>query len=867
MRTRIAALYGCFLLSGLAALIYEIVWQRMLTLVFGVSTWSIAAILTAYMAGLALGAWVFSRVTDRTKNTARAYALVEIGIAATSLAVSFAIDPLMRVYVHLAAGLEHGFYVTHLIRFGLALAVFIVPSTLIGATVPLMGRLVARACGALGIGFGRFYAVNTFGAVLGAGLAGFALIRFLGMHTAIYVGTAANLLAGIIALAASRAGEPAPAGEPATAPAAPEDPAQRGTRRTLSALAAVAGLTGLGYEIAWSRLLAVYTLNSVYVFTMLLTVFLAALAIGSGLAARFLRWRPNAAAAAAGGAQMGLALLAPLILGATGWAEQLGYEYQYRSAAAVFRLEYEVVFVVVFLPALLLGATLPLLAALLPGGSSAPGRSVGTLYTWNSVGCIAGAALTGVLLIPLCGIRATMMLYALVNFSAGCVIFARWRVGASPVGDAAKVRLPRRLIARYPVPTCAVLVVALALLTPVGAHFIRPPGNTGDAVLYYAEGNSAVVHITGLEIDRVLHRTLYLDSQSVAGDSEALITDQKMLAHIPLLLHPAPQRALTVGFGTGGTSYSMRLHDVETHCVEIERMVPAAASFFTAQNHGVVNLEVGLDPQRPEYQLILDDARSWLQLAREPYDAIVDDLTSIQYRGNGNLYTRECFELIRARLSPDGVGCAWVPITGIGAESLRMVVRTFQTVFPHTSVWYLSNTVNDFVILVGTPRRLTIDLDDWARRMADPVVGPDLAEVGLDDPLRLASCLLLDEAESRCFAGEGAIHTDNRPLLDYLTHAGVYQDRLAGNLRLMLACQRLQGGDVPVALGGVTPVALAADWDLYRRATQWVLEGHAARREGDDEAAMRAYNQAAELVPDDAAFARLAGRVPAGRRP
>ncbi|HRX87486.1 MAG TPA: fused MFS/spermidine synthase, partial [Phycisphaerae bacterium] len=427
MRARITALYACFLLSGVAALIYEIVWQRMLTLVFGVSAWSIAAILTAYMAGLALGAWIFGRWADRIRNAARAYALVELAIALTSLAVSlFGIDPLMRVYVHLASSLEHGFYLTHLIRFALALAVFIVPCTLIGATMPFMGRLITRWCGSLGIGFGRFYAVNTCGAVVGAGLAGFALIRFIGMHAAIYVGMGANLLAGVMALVA--AGATAHWTTPAPAPAEPdaEEPHPAHPMRPLLILAAIAGLTGLGYEVSWSRLLAVYTLNSVYVFTMLLTVFLAALAIGSGLAAYLLRRRPGSAAGAAAGVQIALAMTAPLVLAATRWAKELGYEYLRDSALAVFRLEYEVVFVVVFVPAVLLGMTLPLLAALLPGGAQAPGRSVAALYAWNSMGCIVGAAVTGVVLIPLAGLRATLMIFALINFAAGCYIATRW---------------------------------------------------------------------------------------------------------------------------------------------------------------------------------------------------------------------------------------------------------------------------------------------------------------------------------------------------------------------------------------------------------------------------------------------------------
>jgi spermidine synthase len=335
MHTRLLPLYLCFFLSGSAALIYEIVWQRMLTLVFGVSTWSIAAVLSAYMAGLALGAWAFGRLADRTHHVVRAYGLVELGILLTGIAVSWSIDPLMAVYVKLAGGSEHGYYFTHLIRFALALAVFVVPSTLIGGTIPLMSRMVARHAGALGIGFGRFYAVNTLGAVLGAGLAGFVLIRFIGMHASVYVAAAGNALAALIALTL---GSGQPAEHPVAAPPEPPDEVvgnadrQAQPVRPLYLLAGLAGLSALGYEVAWARLLAVYTLNSVYVFTMLLTVFLAALAIGSGIGARLMRARPGDTLWHVTLVQLAIGLTGPAVLVIGRFATDIGFALQGGSA-------------------------------------------------------------------------------------------------------------------------------------------------------------------------------------------------------------------------------------------------------------------------------------------------------------------------------------------------------------------------------------------------------------------------------------------------------------------------------------------------------------------------------------------------------
>jgi spermidine synthase len=851
MHTRLLPLYLCFFLSGSAALIYEIVWQRMLTLVFGVSTWSIAAVLSAYMAGLALGAWAFGRLADRTHHVVRAYGLVELGILLTGIAVSWSIDPLMAVYVKLAGGGEHGYYFTHLIRFALALAVFVVPSTLIGGTIPLMSRMVARHAGALGIGFGRFYAINTLGAVLGAGLAGFVLIRFIGMHASIYVAAAGNALAALIALTL---GSGQPAEHPVAATSEPPDnvagSADRDAQpvRPLYLLAGLAGLSALGYEVAWARLLAVYTLNSVYVFTMLLTVFLAALAIGSGIGARLMRARPGDTLWHVTLVQLAIGLTGPAVLVIGRFATDIGFALQGGSAGKVLLLEYGLTAAIALVPGVLLGMTLPLLVGLLPGQHSDRSAQAGRLYACNSLGSIAGTILASIALIPHFGLHATLMTLAMVNF--GCGAWLATRLGE---------RAPRR---NTLVPFTAIAIFALSVFAPAGTRFLRPPAASEEATLYYREGITSIVSVSQGDCGNETLRTVYVDSQSVAGDGIALETDQKMLAHLPLLLHPAPQRAISVGYGTGGTSLSMMLHDVTTHCVEIEPAVPAAGHLFRRQNAGIPTLYAGLDKANTSFTLILDDARSWFHLAPQPYDVIVDDLTSIQYRGNGNLYTRECFELIRNQLTPDGIGCAWVPVTGIGTEPLRMVVRTFRSVFPHTSVWYMNNHVNDFVILVGTPEPLMIDIADWEMRMAERYVARDLAFVDLDDPLRLAACLLLDEQEAACYAGEGALHTDNQPYLDYLTHAGVYQDTLGENLGEMLACRRTIGGDVPVSFAGVTPDDLAQRWDTWRQAARMVVEGHILNRNGNSAGATASYAAASALIPDDPGLARLAGRLP-----
>jgi spermidine synthase len=851
MKPRLAALYLCFFLSGASALIYQVVWERMLTLVFGVSTFSVAAVLSAFLGGMALGARIVGPLADRTPRPLRFYALIELGIALTALATLGFIPPLMRAFATLYPALAPGWFGSNLIRFALALLAIGLPCLLIGATVPAMARLLTQWTGSTAVGFGRGYTINTAGSVLGTLAAGFVLIRLVGTQHTLLCAVAGNTVAALLAAALNLRG--APLAHPTASRAITAAPAadSADTAPTLPRLALVlATLTGgiaLAYEVAWVRLLAIFTLNSVYVFAMVVSVYLAALAIGAAVVTRALRRHRVDELATLAVVQLAQALLVPVLVAVAPRASRLQLTSGTLSEPAIFWTEYALVAAVVFIPTLLIGAGLPLLVSLTTRSAADPGRTVGRLYAWNALGTIAGAALTGGFLIPWIGLRGCLLLLAGANFALVAIATYAHRPGAAWY--------------RALVPAGAAAFALLLALLPAAPRFYVPTDVPGETVLYYAEGPSATVHVAEYTERERRHRTLFVDSKSVAGTYDEIVTDQKMLAHLPLLLHPSPQRALTVGFGTGGTSYSMLQHKLAVDCVEIEPRVADAYYLFESQNCGVV----GPNHERLDFHLILDDARAWLHVAPQTYDVIVTDLTSIQYRGNGNLYTAECFELLRSRLSPGGIGAAWVPITGITSEALHVLVRTFREVFPHTSVWYMLNLPTDFVVLVGTPAPVHVNLADFARRMAAPLVQRDLAPIGLDDPAKLAACLLLAEQDVARYAGPGPTHHDDRPLLDYLAHAAPYHNTLPANLTELAqyrsdltAYVTLGPADQPATT--TQPVVSAAHWAAWRAASDYLIAGHAAFRDvgaAQLAAARAAYTAAADLVPDDARTRQL----------
>ena len=261
MRTKTTLLYVCFFVSGASALMYEIVWQRMLTLVFGVSSFSIAVVLSAFLAGLAIGARLFGRRADQSRHLVRLYAIIELSIAAAGTASIFFIPPLMRIFESLHALLEPGWLGSNMIRFVLAFVAIGIPSLLIGATVPVMARLVAERANSVAVGFGRFYTVNTVGSVAGAMAAGFLLIRTIGVGSTLYCAVGGNILAAAIALGISKSKKCPPAKIVVRSSETPHSHS-----RFAIVVAAVTGFTALAYEVAWLRLIAIYTLNSVYVF-------------------------------------------------------------------------------------------------------------------------------------------------------------------------------------------------------------------------------------------------------------------------------------------------------------------------------------------------------------------------------------------------------------------------------------------------------------------------------------------------------------------------------------------------------------------------------------------------------------------------
>ncbi len=812
-------LYGLFFLSGGSALIYELIWQRCLNLVFGVSTLAVSGVLAAFMGGLALGGLLFGRRADRSARPLRLYAGLEAGIAVSALLVPAGFAALTQVYTAACCWLQPGPWLGTGLRLALALLVLLVPATLIGGTLPVMGRLAARRGSGLACSFSLLYGINTLGAVLGAVLTGFVLLRCLGMRQTLWLAAGINFLAAVGAALGDRFSSlEVPATPHADSVEASSAPSSF-WRWPAAACAGVTGAGALGFEVAWTRILGIYTSNSAFAFALVLGVMLLGLGLGSLVQALWAR-RPGDS-----GRRLALCqgFLAALILGslpyfrtAPAW---LGQWCDGTSALRIFLAELTLTAAALFLPAVLMGMTFPLLAAPFKSGGQPVGRWLGRVYAVNTLGGVLGAFLTGFVVIPTLGLQRALGGIALLNVG----------VGVAGLLASSRLRWTVRCVAAGLAGLAAVVVV---LRLPAGGY-TKAAVVAPRQLLAYREGNNGTVSVVR-EANGT--RSIMVDGQPVAGTAPTSVIDQKMLAHLPLLLHPDPRRALTVGFGSGGTSHSMTLHGVAVDCVEIERAVPAAADLFVSENHGVLG--------HPHFRLVIDDARNWLRVSPDPYDVVVTDCTNIQYKSNGDLYTVEYFRLMKDRLTAHGVAAAWVPANGIDPADLKTLLRSFRAVFPHTSVWYMNTLPTDFLIVVGTPDRLDLDLEELHQRMVRPGVREDLEAVGLEDPYRLACTFLTADEDLAAYLEAGPLNRDDRPVLSYSTYGATFRATIVPNLVELLACR----SDVTeyVSRGGDRTTLRA-----HYAASNEVLLGHVTFLAGHADAARAHYEKGIRLIGAD----------------
>src|SRR3989475_10713709 len=689
----------CFL-SGTSGLLYEVAWARMLHLLFGDTVLAVSTVLASFMAGLAMGSLWIGRSIDRRRRVLAVYASLEAGIGLSAILFPVVLQGVTPLYVWLHQSLSSSFWLFSLARFFLAFGLLCVPTALMGATLPVLSRYLVQSSATLGWNVGVLYALNTGGAVLGCFMAGYVLIGSLGLSRTVWIGAALNFAIALVVLVGQRWIETSDARDvpsPSPGVAAPAVALyDAGTVRRVLWSFALAGCAALSYEVIWTRALTFFVGNSTYAFSAMLTTFLCGLALGSVLVARIAD-RSGNVLALLGALQVGIgiygiltiAILGRLFCGLDAWWE--GFSNAYWGAP--LGLTFLKTFVVILPPTLCMGATFPLVSKIVTHGPQLVGRGVGSAYACNTLGAIVGAWVSGFVAIPLLGIHHSLALTALLSMGTGGVLLASSSTSLLRQGALSAAAL-----------SCVIAVMGAAPTL----RFSDIAGEPEKEVQHYEEDVAGVVKVTTDVYDR---RLLSINGWSVAGTGSpnpdvTLVNDypevQKMLAHLPMLLHPAPRRVLVIGFGAGGTAWSLSRY-AALQRLDIVEFVPGvirAARFFPEVNHDVLT--------DPRVRVIIDDGRNYLLVSPETYDVLSVDTLDPKHVGNGNLYTREFYELSKRVLTPGGIFVQWLPYHQVDTASLKMIARTFQDVYPHATMWL--NRFKGYTLLLGTLEPLQIDV-------------------------------------------------------------------------------------------------------------------------------------------------------------
>ncbi len=749
--------------SGCAALIYEIVWFQLLQLVIGSSAISLAVLLGTFMGGMCLGSLALPRLVSAAHHPLRVYAYLELGTAAAGLLVFFAMPAVGKVYTALIGYGMSGI----MLRAAVGVICLLPPTVLMGATLPAIARWIETTPrGVSWLGF--FYGGNTVGAVAGCLLAGFYLLRVHDSAIATLVAVVLNVGVAIVALILARFALPA-AGQalPTSAPTSPTNqPATSPSTVLVFVAIALSGVCALASEVVWTRILSLLLGATVYTFSIILAVFLSGLGIGGSIGAAFARdlTRPRLALALCQLLQVGaIAWAAHVMAGSLPyWPIDTGIAV---TPTAKFQLDLVRCAWAILPSAIIWGASFPLALASLAIPGTDAGILVGRAYAANTLGAIAGAVLASMVFIPLIGTRHTQI--ALMGLSAAGAWLAFQPRRGREIAFALASCVAAFLLARE-IPGIPWQLVAYGRQIATTDY--------GASSLFLGEGmNSSVAVSETPGGARFFHVSGKTEASSLTKDMRL----QRMLGHIPALLHPNPKSVLIVGCGAGVTSGSFVLHPTIKRIVicDIEPLIPSVvATHFRHENHNVIH--------DPRVEIVFDDARHYIATTGEKFDLITSDPIHPWVKGSAVLYSQEYFELCRQRLNPGGLVTQWVPLYESDRAVVQSEIATFFSVFPHGTIWANDDEGNGYdTVMLGQVEPLTVDVDALQHRLERPdyfEVQATLSNLGLGSAVDLLSTYAGRYSELKSWLATAEINRDRTLRLQYLAGLKLDSNKGAG---------------------------------------------------------------------------------------
>jgi spermidine synthase len=745
-----------FFLSGATGLIYEIVWAKQLSLVFGVTIYAITTVLAVFFSGLALGSLWLGKLADKTKNPLKLYALIEVLIGSYALLTPTLFKLIENWQTQTQISWNYSGW--SLIRFLISFLTLILPAILIGGTLPI----IIKHFSLNRIGFGkiiaRLYGLNTFGAIIGVISAGFFLIPSLGIKETNSLAALISLLIGMIALALASKTKVVKPKQKIVAPSQFYGKAK--SLKIVFLAFFLSGLSALALEIIWTRMLILTIGISTYAFSIILATFLAGIALGSFLIKSVIEKIDPLKTFSLLEFTRGVVviLLIPIFSKLPYWYFQLiQKDWSFKAGTIV---SFGVTALILLLPTTLMGMTFPVVSKIVINNFKNLGTSVGKAYFFNTLGGVVGSLIAGFTLIPLLGMQKSIVLIASLYFLAATILNKNKALMAI-FGVA-------MLILGLWLPDWDINVLQSGLFFE-SRHFLDKSVEEVKKIvnkhelIYHQEGISSLIGVS--KDNQGISLLINGKSQS---DSIYDARQNLMLGHLSMLSHNRPKKVLLVGLGTGVTLGAIEQYPEleQVIVVELEPEIISAAKYF---NH--INNQALKDPR---LKIVNGDGRNYLLISNQKFDVITSEPSHLWIKGMANLYTKEYFELAKKHLTENGIMVQWMQTNTLTQEDFKSFVNTFQSVFPETSMWETLGSV----FLVGSTNKVN-DLNIKRLNLINEneTIRQDLIRANIDSPAAFLSHFVTSSKALRHWSKTAKLHTDNRPFLEFNTPKSFYNSQ------------------------------------------------------------------------------------------
>jgi spermidine synthase len=781
----IGLIYIIFFLSGVAALIYEIVWTRYLSLIFGGSHLAITTVLAVFMGGLALGSYIIGKKSSSCKKLLRLYGFLELGIAVSALLFVTLMRFYPMIYVPLAqVSVTSPIYLSF-IRVSFAAIAMILPTTLMGGTLPVLSSFISDQIRRLGSRLSLLYGFNTLGAVVGAALTGFFLLRKYSVSTTLTTAVLINIVIGLLSIILQNKVQAVLSneGNSTTDVSTPDTALPKSTTNLFSLKLVlwgigVSGFCALGYEVLWTRILSIVIGASVYGFTLLLMAFLAGIGIGSASFGLFLNLSGTERKGAGSISMKSVVCfgLVQVIIGVsalfvtmhlrdlpTHTFSLLDFYHSTETRIGPFKTRqlanFVLAFSFMFVPAFFMGVAFPLAGKIHGQHKKIVGCAVGEILTYNTIGAILGSAFSGFAFIYLLGIQRSVEVIILINIGFGLLLMAsvkrikvlNWGIFVTMVIAILIVALNPGIWQLWNPKLYAIYQTSTPDIFSSKKKIQEALSNTD--ILYYGEGVEAIVSVVQSGRAMCFITNGRVEASNNASDRQCQYT----LGHLPMLLNKNPKKVFVLGAGSGMTLGATLVHPSveQVTLAEIEPKVLGVARSFGIYNHYALD--------NPKLRIVFNDGRNFLLTTEEKFDVITADPIHPWFSGAGYLYSTEYFKIAAKRLNPGGIICQWLPLYELTEDNLKSIVKTLRVNFAYTMVWLTHVDAE----LIGSNSPIIIDEKELERRIREPEVLQDLEQVKMGSAEDFLSYFLMGTEGAKAYSSEGIINADDNLYLEF----------------------------------------------------------------------------------------------------